>query len=38
VLFNERLDILGIVGMAICAAGVLLVNKPESKPEVSPGS
>jgi len=33
-LFNERLDILGIVGMGICAAGVFLVNKPE----VSPGS
>jgi drug/metabolite transporter (DMT)-like permease len=38
VLFNERLDILGIVGMGICAAGVFLVNKPEPKPEVSPGS
>ncbi len=24
--------------MAICAAGVFLVNKPEPKPEVSPGS
>lgn len=38
VLFDERLDMLGIVGMAICAAGVFLVNKPEPKPEVSPGS
>lgn len=41
VLFDERLDWLGIVGMAICAAGVFLVNKPASKPEkteVSPGS
>ena len=38
VLFDERLDKLGIVGMAICAAGVFLVNKPEPKPEVSPGS
>jgi len=38
VLFNERLDILGIIGMAICAAGVFLVNKPDRRPEVSPGS
>jgi drug/metabolite transporter (DMT)-like permease len=38
VLFHEQLDILGIVGMAVCAAGVFLVNKPEPKPEVSPGS
>jgi len=38
VLFDERLDHLGIVGMAICAAGVFLVNKPERKQEVSPGS
>ncbi|EKS27833.1 DMT family transporter [Afipia felis] len=38
VLFDERLDKLGVVGMAICAAGVFLVNKPTPKPEVSPGS
>jgi drug/metabolite transporter (DMT)-like permease len=28
VLFDERLDWLGILGMTICAAGVFLVNKP----------
>lgn len=41
VLFDERLDWLGIVGMAVCAAGVFLVNKPatkSNKTEVSPGS
>ena len=41
VLFDERLEWLGIVGMAICAAGVFLVNKPapkSDKTEVSPGS
>lgn len=41
VLFDERLDWLGIVGMAVCAAGVFLVNKPATKSdktEVSPGS
>lgn len=27
VLFNERLDLLGIIGMVLCAAGVFLVNK-----------
>ena len=37
VLFNERLDTLSIVGMMICAAAVLLVNRPV-KTEVSPGS
>jgi hypothetical protein len=37
VLFNERLDTVSIVGMAICAAAVLLVNRPV-KTEVSPGS
>ncbi|KQW22664.1 peptide ABC transporter ATP-binding protein [Afipia sp. Root123D2] len=37
VLFDERVGWLGIVGMAICAAGVFLVNKP-AKVEVSPGS
>ncbi len=38
VLFNERLDMISIIGMAICAAAVLLVNRPERKPQVSPGS
>jgi drug/metabolite transporter (DMT)-like permease len=37
-LFGEQLDVLGIVGMVICAAGVLLVNKPQPKPDVAPGS
>jgi drug/metabolite transporter (DMT)-like permease len=37
VLFNERLDFISIVGMTICAAAVLLVNRP-AKTEVSPGS
>ena len=38
-LFDERLDYLGIFGMALCAAGVFLVNKPSKKPDpVSPGS
>jgi drug/metabolite transporter (DMT)-like permease len=27
-LFNERLDALSIAGMVVCAAGVVLVNKP----------
>ncbi len=36
-LFDERLDLLSIIGMAICAAAVLLVNRPV-KVEVSPGS
>ncbi|HWK01380.1 MAG TPA: EamA family transporter [Xanthobacteraceae bacterium] len=31
VLFGERLDFLGIIGMALCAAGVVLVNKPSKK-------
>jgi drug/metabolite transporter (DMT)-like permease len=31
VLFDERVGWLGIVGMAICAAGVFLVNKPAAK-------
>ena len=41
VLFNERLDMLSVVGMTICAGAVLLVNRPEkasSKTEISPGS
>jgi drug/metabolite transporter (DMT)-like permease len=38
-LFNERLDLLGVVGMVLCAAGVFLVNRPGRKPDpVSPGS
>ncbi len=38
-LFDQRLDFLGVVGMALCAAGVFLVNKPGRKPDlVSPGS
>ncbi len=37
-LFGEHLSWLGILGMAICAAGVFLVNKPVEKVEVSPGS
>ncbi|MBN8981683.1 MAG: EamA family transporter [Rhizobiales bacterium] len=37
VLFGEKLDIVSIAGMAICAAAVLLVNRPV-KTEVSPGS
>ncbi|CAN5177312.1 DMT family transporter [soil metagenome] len=36
-LFDERLDFISIVGMAICAAAVLLVNRP-ARVEVSPGS
>jgi drug/metabolite transporter (DMT)-like permease len=28
VLFNERLDGLSILGMVVCAAGVVLVNRP----------
>lgn len=35
VLFHETLDLLSIFGMAICAAAVLLVNRPV-KAEVSP--
>jgi len=38
VLFGERLDAIGIAGMAIAAAGVFLVNKPQPRPDVSPGS
>jgi len=38
VLFDERLDVLGMIGMVIAAAGVFLVNKPQPKAEVSPGS
>lgn len=39
VLFNERLEWLGIAGMVLCAAGVFLVNKPSKKiVPVSPGS
>ncbi|RTL50223.1 MAG: DMT family transporter [Bradyrhizobiaceae bacterium] len=39
-LFDEHVGWLGILGMAICAAGVFLVNKPQPKDEVevSPGS
>ena len=37
-LFDEHLSWLGVLGMAICAAGVFLVNKPQPKTEVSPGS
>ena len=37
-LFNEHVGWLGILGMAICATGVFLVNKPQDKVEVSPGS
>ncbi len=37
-LFDEHVGKLGILGMAICAAGVFLVNKPVEKVEVSPGS
>lgn len=38
-LFDERLDWVGIVGMVICAAGVFLVNKPAPvTTPVSPGS
>jgi drug/metabolite transporter (DMT)-like permease len=28
VLFDERLDVLAITGMVVCAAGVILVNRP----------
>ena len=38
VLFDEHVGWLGVLGMAICAAGVFLVNKPAEKVEVSPGS
>ncbi|MBY0381414.1 MAG: DMT family transporter [Xanthobacteraceae bacterium] len=38
VLFDERLDLIGIFGMAIAAAGVFLVNKPQAEPDISPGS
>jgi drug/metabolite transporter (DMT)-like permease len=38
VLFNERLDWLGIVGMVLCAAGVVLVNRRPKIAPVSPGS
>lgn len=37
VLFDERLDVISIAGMMICAAAVLLVNRP-MKTDVSPGS
>lgn len=37
-LFDEHVGWLGILGMAICAAGVFLVNKSAEKVEVSPGS
>lgn len=37
VLFDERLDLISIVGMVICAAAVLLVNRP-AKADISPGS
>jgi drug/metabolite transporter (DMT)-like permease len=32
ILFGERLDALSIVGMAICAAGVVLANRGVAKP------
>lgn len=38
VLFGEQLGGLSIVGIAICAAGVFLVNKPQTPAVVSPGS
>lgn len=38
ILFDEHVGWLGGAGMAICAAGVFLVNKPAEKTEVSPGS
>jgi drug/metabolite transporter (DMT)-like permease len=38
VLFNERLDWLGIVGMVLCEAGVVLVNRRPKIAPVSPGS
>lgn len=37
VLFDERLDLISIAGMVICAAAVLLVNRP-AKVDISPGS
>ncbi|WP_425991421.1 DMT family transporter [Afipia sp. DC4300-2b1] len=37
VLFDERLDLISIAGMVICAAAVLLVNRP-AKADISPGS
>ena len=36
-LFDERLDLISIAGMVICATAVLLVNRPV-KVDVSPGS
>lgn len=36
-LFDERLDLISIAGMVICATAVLLVNRP-AKVDVSPGS
>ena len=36
-LFDERLDLISIAGMVICAAAVLLVNRP-AKADISPGS
>jgi drug/metabolite transporter (DMT)-like permease len=30
VLFGEKLDMLSIIGMAVCAAGVFLVNRGQS--------
>ncbi|MGC2826357.1 MAG: DMT family transporter, partial [Pseudolabrys sp.] len=32
ILFGERLDVLSIVGMVICAAGVVLANRGAAKP------
>ncbi|EKS38425.1 DMT family transporter [Afipia broomeae] len=37
VLFDERLDLISIAGMVICATAVLLVNRP-AKADISPGS
>jgi drug/metabolite transporter (DMT)-like permease len=33
VLFGERLDALSVLGMLICAAGVVLVNRGAAKPD-----
>jgi drug/metabolite transporter (DMT)-like permease len=38
VLFDEHVGWLGIFGMAICAAGVFIVNKPAGKGEGARGS
>jgi drug/metabolite transporter (DMT)-like permease len=38
VLFDEHVGWLGVLGMAICAAGVFIVNKPAGKGEGARGS